>query len=308
MKGTDEMKESEAMEAEAVKVGVEDRFHYEVADGCTGCGACVRACPAGAAGIENGRARIDPAKCIDCGTCAVACPAGAARSPRTVRKAPPLGGRLYFNPGCAMNLYRPGLAGRMLELLRSGLGDVEMHEVCCRHEPRLAPGATIINNCAGCDRRFRSLYAGVRTVSCWEALDGIEGLALPDYAGLTASVHDSCGYRHRPQVHRAVRSLLRKMNVAIVEARFSGADSVCCGDNLYGLVPDAEVERRIRLRCEQMPCRDVVVTCIGCVRAMAAGGRTPRYLPDLLFGERPPPVADTLGEYHARLADYIRAH
>ncbi len=44
---------------------------------CTGCGACVDACPAEAIALVDGRARIDDAACIDCGSCAGACPQGA---------------------------------------------------------------------------------------------------------------------------------------------------------------------------------------------------------------------------------------
>lgn len=163
-------------------------------------------------------------------------------------------------------------------------------------------------NYAGCDRRFRSLYPGINTISIWEVLDGIEGLALPDHSGLTVSVHDSCGYRHKPQVHAAIRSLLRKMHIEIVEAEFSGTKSVCCGDNFYGYVPNEQVEARIRERAEQFPCENVVVTCIGCVRAMTSGGKTPLYLPDLLLGRASEAMPDTLDEYHGRLSAYIETH
>ncbi|MGQ9491846.1 MAG: indolepyruvate ferredoxin oxidoreductase subunit alpha [Anaerolineae bacterium] len=44
---------------------------------CTGCGACVTACPAGAIALINGRAHIDEALCVECGSCADACPQGA---------------------------------------------------------------------------------------------------------------------------------------------------------------------------------------------------------------------------------------
>ena len=50
--------------------------------------------------------------------------------------------------------------------------------------------SVIINNCAGCDRRFRSLYEGIQTISIWEVLDNIPALPLPTYDGLQLSVHD----------------------------------------------------------------------------------------------------------------------
>ena len=53
-------------------------------------------------------------------------------------------------------------------------------------------------------------------------------------------------------MHEAIRSLLRKMNVTVVESEFSREKSICCGDNLYGHVPEAEVERFQKMRAAHM--------------------------------------------------------
>ena len=216
--------------------------------------------------------------------------------------------KCYFNPGCAMSAYKPELPELLWKLLKDNLGDVKYHDICCRHDPQLPVGSTVINNCAGCDRRFRSLYEGINTISVWEVLDGIEGLSLPDHSGMIVSVHDSCGYRHKPQVHKAIRNILMKMNVKVIESEFSGMNSVCCGDNCYGHISNEHVESRIRERAAQFPCDKIVVTCIGCVRAMTSGGKIPIYLPDLLLGYPTEPMRDTLDEYHDRLNDYIADH
>jgi ferredoxin len=44
---------------------------------CTGCGACVDACPVEAISIEGEKAVVDQETCIDCGACVDECPVEA---------------------------------------------------------------------------------------------------------------------------------------------------------------------------------------------------------------------------------------
>ncbi|MFV0402283.1 MAG: (Fe-S)-binding protein [Oscillospiraceae bacterium] len=217
-------------------------------------------------------------------------------------------GKLYFNPGCALSIYKPDMEQRILEYLNANYGDVALHKTCCRHDPGVEKDAVIINVCAGCDRRFRSLYQGVGTISLWEVLDGMESFPYPNYLGIKMSVHDACPVREKPQVHAAVRSILRKMNIEVVETNYHGTRSICCGDDFYPALPVEKVQERMRLRAGSMPCEDVVVYCVSCIKAMFIGGKMPRHMVDLLFGENTAPkVYDTV-EWHRQLQAYIDVH
>ena len=44
---------------------------------CTGCGACVEACPVEAISIQDGKAHVDVDECVECGACLDECPTGA---------------------------------------------------------------------------------------------------------------------------------------------------------------------------------------------------------------------------------------
>jgi Fe-S oxidoreductase len=216
--------------------------------------------------------------------------------------------KCYFNPGCAMSLYKPEAVEEVLHLLNRRFLPTQLHTTCCRHEPNLPKGSTIINNCAGCDRRFRSLYEGVQTVSLWEVLDAIPALPLPTYDGMQLSVHDSCSFRKKPQVHDAVRSLLDKMHIEVVESPLSGTKSVCCGDNFYPHISIEEVTAFQKKRAAQMPCQDVAVYCVSCIKSMYIGGKTPHHMLDLVLGEPTDPQETRIDVYHETLDEYIEEH
>jgi len=214
----------------------------------------------------------------------------------------------YFNPGCALSIYKPEMENKILKFLNENYKEVKLHKICCHHDPQLEAGSLIINVCAGCDRRFRSLYECISTISLWEVLDGLDEFQYPDYKGLKLSVHDACPVREKPQVHKAVRNLLKKMNIDVVETKFSGTNSICCGDDFYLKIPIERVHQKMKERADSMPCNEVCVYCVSCIKSIYIGGKTPRHLIDLLMGETTEPqIYDTV-QWHEQLQDYIDKH
>lgn len=216
--------------------------------------------------------------------------------------------KTYFNPGCALSIYKPDMENRILKFLNENYGEVALHKICCRHDPLLEEGSLIINVCAGCDRRFRSMYEGISTISLWEVLDELHSFKYPNYNGLTLSIHDACPVREKPQVHKAVRNLLRKMNIEFIEAEFNGTHSVCCGDDFYPKLPIEQVHQQMKKRAESMPCNEVCVYCVSCIKSIYIGGKTPRHLVDLIMSETTEPqIYDTV-QWHKQLQNYIDNH
>ena len=212
-----------------------------------------------------------------------------------------------YNPGCALTLYKPKIAEKVLNFLNEN-ESMEIHNVCCKHNPGVPTGTQIVNTCAGCDRRFSNLYEGISTISLWEVLAQTDKFPFPDYGGMKMTIHDACPVRLKPQVHKAIRILLQKMNIEIVEAERHGIHSICCGDDLYPALPIKEVSEKMKQRAQSMPCDDVCVYCISCIKSMYIGGKKPRYILDLLFKEdTQPQVYDTV-EWHKQLQKYIDKH
>jgi Fe-S oxidoreductase len=213
-----------------------------------------------------------------------------------------------FAPGCALLIYKPELGDRMFELLRKDSPGLEQHTICCRHDPKLPAVTDVINVCAGCDRRFRELYEETTTTAFWEILADSDTFPLPDYQGRRMSILDACPTRDQERVHKAVRTLLNKMNIVLVEPGKTATSSTCCGDSFFGTLPVEEVKDQMAKRAGEMPVDDVVVYCVSCIKAMHIDGKQPRYLVDLLFGESTHPGTFEPEQWHAELDAFIDKH
>ena len=216
--------------------------------------------------------------------------------------------RQVFAPGCALLIDRPDAAGRILKFLGAELGAIREHATCCRHEPRLPAGTRIINVCAGCNRRYRELYAGVSTISLWEVLAAGGTFPLPDYGGVEMSILDACPTRTEERVHAAVRLLLARMNVRVVEPDRTRTRGLCCGDSAHGVLPVEQVKELMKKRAAEMPRDDVVVYCVSCVKAMHIGGRRPRHLIDLILGEETRIGTWEPDDWHREVQAFIDTH
>ncbi len=213
-----------------------------------------------------------------------------------------------FAPGCALMIYKSNLANKMLEYLKDNDICTYQHLTCCRHEPDLDQGTEIINICAGCDKRYSELYEGISTISLWEVLANSKSFPFPDYEGTTMTIHDACPTRSNERVHNAIRVLLSRMNIQVIEPKKTRDKAVCCGDSFYGLIPDEQVKFHMKKRADEMPMENVVVYCVSCIKSMTNGGKTPRYLVDLLFNEETHGGECDPSKWHDSLNEFINNH
>lgn len=98
------------------------------------------------------------------------------------------------------------------------------------------------------------------------------------------------------------------MNINVVETKYYGIHSRCCGDDFYQKLPINQIHQIMKERADSMPCNEVCVYCVSCIKSMYIGGKAPRHLIDLLMGEETEPqIYDTV-EWHELLQDYINQH
>jgi Fe-S oxidoreductase len=213
-----------------------------------------------------------------------------------------------FAPGCALMLYKPHLVDKLHAILEKQLGKTDMLLTCCRHDPQVKTRTHVINICSGCDKRFRTLYENVSTISLWEVLATNDFFKFPDYNGQVMSIMDPCPARDQERIHQAIRILLDKMNIRLIEPAKTKSNSICCGEGFYGSTPVEQVISFMKKRAADMPVENVAVYCVSCIKSAHIGGKHPRYLIDLLFGEDTDPQTYDPDQWHKELDDYINQH
>lgn len=213
-----------------------------------------------------------------------------------------------FAPGCAMILYKPALAEKIHAMLKAEAGEMGVLDTCCKHDPGFTTPTRIINVCPGCDKRFSNSYDHATTISLWELLAASTTFQFPDYGGQSMTILDACPTREKPAIHEAIRSIIQKMHIRIVEPEHTRTKSTCCGDSFYPQLPAESVNLLMKKRTDEMPLDDVIVYCVSCIQSVSIGGKTPRYLPDLLMGLDTQPEVYKTDAWHMQLDEYIEKH
>lgn len=210
-----------------------------------------------------------------------------------------------------MFLYKPELVVKLSNALKKepGFENAPLYEFCCRKAPTTLPPQTcVLNVCSGCDRRYRSLYEGISTKSFWEIIAESDVFPFPNYGGAEISIHDACPTRNQDRVTTAVRTLLDKMNLKLVEPANTREKASCCGDSLHKHATTAKVIKRMKKRAAEMPCDDVVVYCVSCIKSIYNGGKKSRFMVDLLFNEETIAGETDPDIWHEQLNRFIEAH
>lgn len=145
--------------------------------------------------------------------------------------------------------------------------------------------------CPRCQETLSEHFRDIRVSSVWEVLAETWD-PLQRFDELRLAVHDPCRSRHDPEVHAAIRSLVRTCGAEVVETEASHERTRCCGaggkiDNV-----DPDLYSRISARASAETELPMVTYCSGCRTALRDAGRETMHVLDLLMTEDP--VSGTL--------------
>lgn len=175
-----------------------------------------------------------------------------------------------------------------------------------RHYEKFPAGSTMVSICHNCSAIFEEHHPDIHCQSIWELILADDEFKYPDYHGERMAVQDCWRQKENRAEQEAVRELLRRMQIDIVELPENYERTRFCGYSLYQPQParnpklapkrflygaeglfqehtQAEKERLMREHCAKIPADKVVAYCHYCVRGLNLGGKQGIHLARLLF-------------------------
>ena len=213
----------------------------------------------------------------------------------------------YYFRGCKYLAHNPEGTQKLFEYLKKhGVSLLECCSVDC-----VIPNEedTVIFQCPTCGLILEESARKKKMISIYEYLLDKDDFPWPDYGGAELTVQDCWRMRKHPEYQKAIREVLKKMNIRSLEIEQNFEKTDFCGRTLYQ-VPSSRYERlaphnlvekgcfhpqseekQLELMKEnslRYPTHRVVCYCTGCLKGISDGGNEGIHVLDLI-------LADTCG-------------
>ena len=205
---------------------------------------------------------------------------------------------IYY-PSCNYTIASPKNAKKIRDYLKERM---DVAGCCLRDQREIKDEDIGLYICQHCRETIESK---INTESLWVYLDQLDDIVYPDFKHEKMILQDCYRDRKHPEIHQAVRNILKKMNIDVIEATRNKEKSVYCGtlhyetNNLNLLEKLSQYsntkisELPIELQKELMednfkecdPDLKIIVDCNRCLKGVELAGRKGIHLMDLLVNE-----------------------
>ena len=167
-------------------------------------------------------------------------------------------------------------------------------------------GDEVYSLCHNCNNIIEEMNPEIHVKSLWELIDSDGKFAFPDYHGETVTVQDCWRSRDRKEEQEAVRSLLKKMNLQVLEAEKHHEQTDFCGASLYRpqpvrnpklapkhyvegaegkFLPHTPEEQQAIMQeyCSHFTTKTAVCYCHYCLEGRRMSGVDGRHIAEMLF-------------------------
>lgn len=113
---------------------------------------------------------------------------------------------------------------------------------CCLYTYKLLGENTALINCQACRENLNSFLEEPDIKSIWEFIDADSSFVFPDYNHQKMQLVDCYRDRHQKEEHEAIRSILNKMNIDVVELEYNKENANFCGIKHYEPVSKENIQ------------------------------------------------------------------
>lgn len=211
---------------------------------------------------------------------------------------------VYYYPSCKFTAFSPETSKRIADYLAR-----RFHmtiQGCCRETHKSMTeddiAVCVCNTCAA----ICSEDSMAQVKSLWEILMDDDAFPFPNLHHESMTLQDCWRCYDRRAKQDAVRSILHRMNVTIVELDENYEKTKFCGMSTYQplvkanaqfapkrfvehaqgmFIPKTEEEQKLLMEehCSKIQTEKVVCYCVPCTKGIRAGGKQAIHLLDLLF-------------------------
>jgi hypothetical protein len=214
----------------------------------------------------------------------------------------------YYFPSCNFTRLRPDTSEKVKSFMASAGVRVAG---CCRPGHKAVSGwnDTVITVCETCSIIIGENCPAARVISLYEFIDSLPDFAFPDYQGERITLQDCYRAKAKEAEKAAVRSVLRKMNMDVMELPGTEEEINFDGSFLSGpMRPDnftlaprrfAEIKKDMQPKspdeikawlqeyCRRFTTERVACYCNSCLTGLEqglTGGKRAVHVAELLFG------------------------
>ena len=175
-----------------------------------------------------------------------------------------------------------------------------------KHYEKYPSNSTMVSLCHNCAAIFEERHPEINRLSLWELILQDDKFKYPNFKGERVTIQDCWRSKENLSEQNAVREILRKMNVEVVELNENHEQTKFCGYSLYQPQPPRNAklapkrfvdgakglflehtqdEKRQLMQdyCRQFTTDKIIAYCHYCIRGLKLGGANGIHLAEILF-------------------------
>jgi len=212
-----------------------------------------------------------------------------------------------FFPACKVMAKYPEISVKLHEYLEVRFENLQIAG-CCKGKdalPSITSEDTVIYACTMCAMFFNDSTEAKEVISVWEIIDADTSFVFPNHRGRTMTIQDCWRLPHETNLHNAIRNLLKKVDVEMIELENNRDRSDFCGSFLYNSeakkyadwstriadyqhhlfqsYTEEEVIEKMRNHANLITTDEVVCYCGACRDGLIIGEKSVCHLIELVF-------------------------